>query len=94
MSALITSVAAVTSSGRAMVRRNQRVPAGTPVAGSPWGYQIHELPSREGASVRDTGAEIHRAVHWDASIRPVSHHDGGLHPETPPSASQTRTDQK
>jgi hypothetical protein len=88
------SVAAVIPAGKSAVRRNQRVAAGTLLVGSPSGNQIQELPSRDGASVRLAGAEIQSAVHCPASMRPVSHHEGALQPETRPSASHTRTDQK
>ncbi|MEV6782375.1 hypothetical protein [Streptomyces sp. NPDC051098] len=91
---MMASVAAVTPAGRSTVRRNHRVAAGALLAGSPSGNQTHELPSREGASVSAEGAAIHFAVHWDAPISPVSHHEGALHSEAPPSASHARTDQK
>ncbi len=67
--------------------------AGALLAGSPSGNQIHEPPSKDGASTRLAGAEIQSALHCWASISPVSHHEGALQPETCPSASHTRTDQ-
>jgi hypothetical protein len=44
--------------------------------------------------VRTGGAQTQSADHCAASMSPVSHHDGSLQEETPPSVSHTRTDQK
>lgn len=70
------------------------MPFGAPLAGSPSANQIHELPSRDGASVRAAGAETHVADQSPESMRPVSHQAGALHGETAPSVPHTWTDQK
>lgn len=94
LSALMARVAAVIPSARSTECRNQRVPSGTLLAGSPSGYQIQELFSSEGASVRAGGADTQAADHSAGSMRPVSHHEGALQPDSPPAVSHTRTDQK
>ncbi|MFJ2675645.1 hypothetical protein [Streptomyces sp. NPDC087525] len=73
--------------------RNQRVAAGALLAGSPSGNQIQEAPSIAGVPTSAAGAAIQRADQSEASVSPVSHQDGALHPDALPSAFHTRTDQ-